>query len=372
MSSVPVQKSRFLPLILLVAPLWACSPPQDVANVQQVVAGADDPQSAFAVQPVTGLTLPMVQGWPASATSSYPWVRSGSGSMDPVITPGDQISLAIWGNSENALLTDAIQLPNLKVSSEGTVFLPYVDEVPVAGLSPAAARAEIQTRLATLIPAVQVQLDHVSGSRNSVEVLSGLPQNGSFPLPTGDTRVTAILAAAGGVPDAVNNPQVSLQRGGKLYRVGVKTLFENPGLDAVLQGGDRLYVTPDERYFLSLGAAGKEALINFPKDEISTLDAMSLVGGVDQGTADPRGVLVLRTYPASAVAANPDLGPPKRQMIFAFDLTSADGLFAAGAFPIQDRDLVLVTQSPLVNTRTILSFVSGFIGSARSAANGLN
>ena len=46
------------------------------------------------------------------------------------------------------------------------------------------------------------------------------------------------------------------------------------------------------------------------------------------------------------------------------DLTNADGLFSAGAFLIEDRDVVLVTQSPLVNTsNAVRLFTSMFTGS---------
>ena len=106
--------------------------------------------------------------------------------------------------------------------------------------------------------------------------------------------------------------------------------------------------------------------------QITTLEAMSLVGGLDQGTADPKGILILRNYPASAVRSDTQKGPPKQRMIFSFDLTTADGLFSAGEFKVEDRDLVLVTQSPLVNTRTILNFVSGFLSVGRTAVNATN
>ncbi|NBZ86849.1 polysaccharide biosynthesis/export family protein [Stagnihabitans tardus] len=366
-------KGRVLASILLTLPLWACSPPQDVANVQQVVAGSEDESADFAVQPVDALTLPMVQGWPSSHPDSHHgWIGSGGGTSDQVIAGGDLLNLAVFAGNESALLADPIQLPNLKVSSKGTVFLPYIDEVEVAGMTADAARSRIQEKLTAIIPDVQVQLTHAAGTKNSVEVVAGMPRNGSYPLTSGDTTVTAIIAAAGGLPETMNNPQVNLQRGGRLYRVGAKTILENPGLDTVLRGGDRIYVTPDDRYFLSLGAAGKEALVDFPKDEVTTLDAMSLIGGVDQNTANPKGILVLRNYPASAVAANPDRGPSKQKVVFAFDLTSADGLFAAGQFKIEDRDLVLVTQSPLVNTRTILGFFTGFISAGRTTATAVN
>ena len=160
-----------------------------------------------------------------------------------MIAPGDQLNLAVYGNNENALLTAPIQLPNLKVSSKGTIFLPYIDEVEVKGLTEDQARKLIQTRLTAMIPDVQVQLSHAAGTRNSVSVVAGLPKNGSYPLDSGDMTVTALISAAGGLPEQMNNPQVNLQRGGRLYRAAAKTLLENPALDAVLKGGDRIYVT---------------------------------------------------------------------------------------------------------------------------------
>lgn len=366
-------KGRVLPLLLLTVPLWACSPPQDVADVQQVVAGAGQQDADFMVQPVGAITLSMVQGWPQSHPGTgVGWPRGGGGSEDSVIANGDVLNLAVFGSNEGTPLANPIQLPNLKVSSKGTIFLPYIDEIEVAGMTADAARARIQEKLTAMVPDAQVQLVHAAGSRNAVDVVAGLPRNGNYPLASNDTTVTSILAAAGGLPEQLNNPQINLQRGGRLYRVGAKTILENPGMDAVLRGGDRIYVTPDERYFLSLGAAGKEALVNFPKDDITTLDAMSLIGGLDQGTADPKGILVLRNYPASAVAANPDRGPSKRKVVFAFDLTTADGLFAAGDFKIEDRDLVLVTQSPMVNTRTIVSFFAAMLNAGRTTALATN
>lgn len=368
---MPFNTGPKLLLVLLALPLWACSPPQDIANVQQVVSGSEAADADFMVQPVTAVTLPMVQNWPKAPGAALGWPSGSAGAGDQVIAKGDMLGLAVFGGTEGTLLADPIQLPNLKVSSEGTVFVPYIDEIEVAGLTPDAARSLIQDRLTQIVPAAQVQLEHEPGSRNSVEVVAGLPKNGVYPL-SSSTTVMGLLAEAGGLPPSEANPQINLQRGSRLYRVGARTILENPQMDTVLRGGDRIYVTQDERYFLSLGATQKETLTKFPKDQVSALDAMSLIGGVDQASANPRGILILRNYPASAVAANPDRGPGKRKVVFAFDLTSADGLFAAGDFQIEDKDLVLVTQSRLANTRSIIGVFTGFLQAGNTAANVLN
>ena len=90
-----------------------------------------------------------------------------------------------------------------------------------------------------------------------------------------------------------------------------------------------------------------------------------MIGGVNQNTADPKGILILRDYPESAVRSDGS-GPSRDRMVFVLDLTNADGLFSAGEFAIQDRDLVLVTQSELVNTKTIFGLIGSIFGLANT------
>lgn len=360
--------------LALSIPLSGCSPPQDVADVRQVVAGVEKPEATFAVQAVDRATLPKVTQWPNShPTPNLGWITHQRTSPDPLIEAGDLLSLAIWDNDDTSLLSTpgqkVIPLPNLQVSSSGTIFVPYVNDVYVAKMTPDQARKTIQAKLLSIIPSAQVLLTFASGVNNSVEVVSGLATNGKIALIDRSTTVTSVLAQAGGIPVTMTNPQVNLQRGGKLYRIAADMLLNHPELDTTLRGGDKIFIQPEDRYFLSLGAAGHQALINFPRDSISTLDAMSIIGGLNASTANPKGILILRDYPASAVHADGKNGPPKDRMIFAFNLTTADGLFSAGEFKLQDRDLVLVTQSPLVNTRTILSFISLVIGSGKGVAS---
>lgn len=361
----------------LITGLASCRPPQDVADVAQVVAGENDPNATFAVQMVTRDTPELVAEWPASRPKkSLGWIGHQKTSSDPIIQPGDRLSLAVWDNDDTSLLAapsqKVIQLPDLRVSSTGTIFMPYIDEIYVAKMTPAEARKTIQDKLLTIVPSAQVQLTYGSGTLSSVVVIAGVANPGSVPLNDRSTTVTSVIAQSGGVPSGMANPQVNLQRDGRMYRIAADTLLQHPEMDTTLRGGDKIFITPDDRYFLSLGAAGKEAIFNFNRDEITTLEAVSMVGGLDQGTADPKGILVLRNYPASAVRSDTQKGPPKQRMIFSFDLTSADGLFSAGEFKIEDRDLVLVTQSPLVNTRTVLNFVAGFLNVGRNAINTVN
>lgn len=358
--------ARNLIALTMIAVLGACALPQDVGEERQILKGSDDPAASFAVQIVTRDSLPMLREWPNSHPSgNLGWIKRSATAPDPLIEAGDTVSLVVWDNDETSLLStpanNVIQLPSLTVSSKGTVFLPYADEVYIAKMTPDEARQAIQTKLITIIPSAQVQLQFASGSNNSVELVSGVPGPGVFPLVNRSTTLTTILALGGGIPGDVANPQISLSRGGKLYRISAERLLANPELDTTMRGGDKVFVEPDKRYFLSLGAAGREAVVTFPRDHVTALDAMSLIGGVNQSTANPKGILILRDYPASAVRSDGS-GPSRDRMVFALDLTTADGLFSAGEFGIQDRDLVLVTQSDLINTRTIFGLIGSVFG----------
>lgn len=357
---------RTLLALSVISLLGACALPQDVGEERQILKGADDPAASFAVQIVSRDALPMLREWPNShPTANLGWIKRSATASDPLIEPGDTISLIIWDNDETSLLSspsqNVIQMPNLKVSSKGTVFLPYADEVYIAKMTPDEARQAVQSKLLTIIPSAQVQLQFASGSNNSVELVSGVANPGVIPLLDRNTTLTTILAMGGGIPAGVPNPQINLSRDGKLYRVSADTLLSNPSMDTTMRGGDKVFIEPDKRYFLSLGAAGKEAVVNFPRDRVTALEAMSLIGGVNQTSANPKGILILRDYPESAVRAD-GRGPSRDRMIFALDLTSADGLFSAGEFAIQDRDLVLVTQSELINTRTIFGLIGSIFG----------
>jgi polysaccharide export outer membrane protein len=92
------------------------------------------------------------------------------------------------------------------------------------------------------------------------------------------------------------------------------------------------------------------------------------LGGINPTRGDPKGVLVLRDYPTSALRSD-GTGPGKDRVVFAFDLTTGDGLFSAGDFSLQHRDLLLISESPLTSTRTIISIVFETLGIAVRATD---
>ncbi|WP_255356622.1 polysaccharide biosynthesis/export family protein [Thioclava sp. SK-1] len=339
---------------------------------REVLASSGDENAPFQVVRVSHDNINALRAWPdTSGSDGHGWLPAGQGSSSGLIRTGDLITLRIWDNSETPLLSgpaapDA-SITGLQVTSGGAVFVPYVGEVRVAGLTAAAARARVEKALTEFVASPQVQLSVTPGRQNAVNVVSGVGKPGQYPLLDRNSTVLAVLSEAGGVSPSLNNPVLRLIRGRNTYEIRTDRLFSEASFDALVTGGDRIIVEEDARFFTALGASGQETSVTFPRDDVSVMEAMTLIGGLNDARADPKGVLVLREYTPDQLSFD-EAGPQKTEAVFVFDLTSADGLFAARKFPIYPGDTVLSTESPVASVRTIF----GLLGSLVGISNNLN
>ena len=372
MSATP----RLIGLLLVLSLAAGCGAPRQAGFEREVVGAARhkdaDGNYPFVVAPVTRDTLPRYAAWPRIGEDGHPWIRRQKQPASAIIAPGDRIDLAIWDTGENSLLVSSgsrmVDLHDLAVDSSGKVFLPYVGEMRIAGMSPNNARSAIETRVVEVLPSAQVQLSMKPGRENSVSLVGGVGSPGSYPLPDRDVTLLTLLSLGGGVSKSLTNPQVTLVRNDHIYRTSVQSIYDAPQLDTTLEGGDRVIVDEEKRSFLVLGAAGRQSVHLFPKDRLSALEALALMGGVDGSRANPQGVLILRQYPAQAVRQD-GKGPAQERVVFSLDLTSADGLFSAGRFAIAPGDLIYATESPVNVARTISGIFGNLIGLGSRVSN---
>ena len=363
-------RRRAVLVLVLASALSACSLPRGAALQSEILQEENAETPSFEVVPVTRAVVPLLADWPVTGWSgSYRWLTAGRGPASPIIRPADRVNLVIWDSQENSLLTAPgqknIVLEAMEVSASGTIFVPYVGEVVVTGVTPQQARERVEDTLIDIVPSAQVQLSIEQGAENSFDLVSGVAAPGSYPLPSRDYTILSALAAGGGIRESLQNPLVRLIRGSETYEIRADELFADASHNMLLRGGDKIVVQEDDRHFTALGAAGTEDLIPFPSEEVTALEAVSLMGGLSDSRADPQGVLILREFPASAVGRTP--GPTHPQVIFTFDLTSADGLFAARNFNVNPGDTVLATESPITRAQTIFALFGSVFGLTRQA-----
>ncbi|MBN9886102.1 polysaccharide export protein [Pelagibaca abyssi] len=352
--------------LLLIA---SCSLPRGAALQSEVLNESSAENPTFQVVAVTRANMPAIASWPQTGLGNeYGWPSTSTGANSNVINTGDKVDIVIWDGQENSLLTNASEkstvLPKVEVGPDGSIFLPYVNEVYIRGLTPFAARSRVQEKLIQIAPSAQVQLSLTQGRVNSVELVGGVAQPGAYQMPSRNYKVLGLIADGGGISPTMRNPRVRLIRGSATYEISASKLLESGARNTLLRPGDTIVVEQGDQSFTALGASGREDLIYFPKDDLTAMEAISLMGGLSDNRANPKGVLVLREYNVKHLRSDGS-APRMQQVVFSFDLTSADGLFAAKKFQINPGDSVLATESPLSSTQTVFNLVGSVFGLTR-------
>jgi polysaccharide export outer membrane protein len=192
-------------------------------------------------------------GLPVNAQSSPPQLEMSasatSSNQDYRLGAGDSIGVQVYQSPDLTLES--------RVSESGVISYPLIGNVQLGGLSLVEAEKTIADALRTggfvRSPQVNITLRQVRG--NQVAVLGQVNRPGRFPLETVNTRVSDMLATAGGVtPTGDDVLIVTGQRQGQAFRrvIDIPGLFLNqkPEDDIVVAGGDTLYVNKAPMFYI--------------------------------------------------------------------------------------------------------------------------
>ena len=183
---------------------------------------SEDPIYDFAVFEINREVLQTISNWPQDSAHNFRWINRQVQPASSIIAPGDVLDVAIWDAEENSLLTSlgqrAARLQAITVDSDGRIFIPFVGNLKVSGMSPQTARAEIETQLTATIPSAQVQISVVPGRANTANLVGGVSAPGVYPLPDHDYTLLSLLAQGGGVRSNIKSAQVRLMRGPDVFR----------------------------------------------------------------------------------------------------------------------------------------------------------
>jgi polysaccharide export outer membrane protein len=168
-------------------------------------------------------------------------VHAQSAPAEYALGPGDQIRITVFDNPNLTLET--------RVSEEGTITYPMIGTVKVGGLTVSLAQQRIAKALedGNFIMQPQVNILPVQIRSNQVSVLGLVNHAGRFPLETFNTRVSEMIAIAGGIsPTGADIVILTGRREGNPYRkeIDIPSLFLDRKTDAdvIVMGGDTLYV----------------------------------------------------------------------------------------------------------------------------------
>jgi len=240
---------------------------------------------------------------PAPAAAPVP------NNQDYRLGAGDAIGVQVYQSPD--LSIDA------RVSESGVISYPLVGSVQLGGLTIAEAEKKIADALRTggfvKVPQVNIVLRQVRG--NQVAVLGQVSRPGRFPLETFNTRVSDMLAAAGGTtPTGDDVLIVTGQRDGKPFRkvIDIPALFlnEKSDEDIVLAGGDTLYVNKAPMFYI-YGEAQRPGPYRIERG-MTVMQALAQGGGPTVRGSQNRLKLHRRDASGKVVETTPNLNDPVR------------------------------------------------------------
>ncbi len=225
-------------------------------------------------------------------------------SQDYRLGPGDGIGVQVYQSPD--LSVDA------RVSESGVITYPLIGTVQLGGLTLPEAEKKIADALKSggfvRQPQVNIVLRQVRG--NQVAVLGQVSKPGRFPLETFNTRVSDMLAAAGGVnPTGDDVLILSGQREGKPFRrvIDIPGLFlnQNSADDVLVAGGDTLYVNKAPVFYI-YGEAQKPGPYRIERG-MTVMQALAQGGGPTARGSQNRLRLHRRDVNGKVIETTPEL-----------------------------------------------------------------
>jgi polysaccharide export outer membrane protein len=213
--------------------------------------------------------------------------------QDYPLSVGDSIRVQVFQNPDLALET--------RVSENGTITYPLIGEVVVGGLSIASAEKKIANALQSggfiQQPQVNIAITQIRG--NQVSVLGQVNRPGRFPLDTSNTRVSDMLANAGGTTQGGDDIViVTGSRKGTPFRkkIDVPSIYldEKTQDDIVLQGGDTIYVHRAPVFYI-YGETQRPGSFRIERD-MTILQALAQGGG-PTARGNPNRLVLHRSAP---------------------------------------------------------------------------
>lgn len=307
---------------------------------------------------VIDLTPTTVVAYRQPDSPDHPSVTGNlSAAVRITVAPGDSLRVRIFerygGNIFPTISGPGADLGVQRVAEDGTIKIPVVGVVHVAGLELNQIEARIIQQLGNKVQEAEVIVDFESPRTQTVMVSGDVKKPGRYSILDDIRTVLDAINMAGGpsggsqlaVP--ANQLEVVVRRQGQMIlRAQLSDLLA--GADIPVQRGDEIVVRSNPRVYTVLGAVMKSGNIEMTKANLSLLEALGYVGGLRDERANKTGVYVFRMG---------DLlnNPTARARVFRLDLYQPVSIFVAQQFGVQARDVVYVTNAPLYEYDKVLT-----------------
>ncbi|MBN3852516.1 polysaccharide export protein [Paraburkholderia sp. Ac-20340] len=291
------------------------------------------------------------------------------------IGPGDVIEVTIWETPPAMLFSStapvalpslgsggssSVTLPAQMVAADGTISIPFAGRISVAGRTTEQIEASIVSHLKGKANQPQVLVGVAKNNASNVTVVGEVNTSSMMPLTPKGERLLDALAFAGGLKQPVSHMAVQLSRGNTTGIMALDSVIRDPKQNVLLKPGDVVTALFQPQTFSVLGATGKNDEIPFEAQGISLAQALARSGGLNDNRADARGIFVFRFEDARLVDnRDPSVKASngKVPVVYEINLRDPASFFVTQNFPIENHDVIYVSNSPGAEFRKFLTYV---------------
>jgi len=365
-----------LPL-LACGSLAACtSLPSSGPTAGQIIAGErkEAAELGFEVIELSAVAMPTSDPTPLMLPAALAALER-SGRVD-LIGAGDVLSITVFevgvtlfgGNASLGSATGTAApsfdpsakgqvLNGVTVRDDGTIQLPYIGRLQVAGHTTAEIERMIVSRLRGLSQAPQAVVAVAQNIHNTVLVSGSVARPGRQTLTLARERLLDAIAAAGGVGTGggPENTVVRVRRGDQVAGAYLAAIESGGAADILLLPGDRIDVLRRPRTFSVFGATGRVAQVPFPAASVSLAEAVAQAGGPDDNRADPTAVFVFRdNAPPPDITAEGPGAPVGKPIVYRLNFNKPSSYFIAQRFAMRDKDVIFIANARINQTRKLV------------------
>ena len=253
-----------------------------------------------------------------------------------VIGPGDVLQVVVWDHPELTIPAGSFrdaESSGQMVGEDGYIFYPYVGMIKAEGMNIAALRDMLTDRLSKYIQSPQLDVRVAAYRSQRVYVVGEVENPGILPLNDLPMTIADAISLSGGLTPNAWKSGVNVSRNGKVYEIDLKALYDyaDSTQNLMLRHGDIVNVLDrSQQKVFVMGEVRSPKSVEIVNGELTLAAALGEVGGVNQNTANPSAIYVVR---------GTDSGDPQ---IFHLDAEFATGLLLAERFDMQAQDVVFV------------------------------
>ena len=295
-------------------------------------------------------------------------------SVSEFLGSGDVVEVTIWEAPPATLFIGSTidpraglsgargtTLPEQEIDSDGTITVPFVGKIKIAGKTLSAVGDAIARELARKANQPEVLVRLTRNSSRNATVVGEVNRSLRVPLTPGGERVLDAIAAAGGVRQPVDKTMIQITRGQLVQTLPLQTVIRDPRQNITLQSGDVVTALFEPLSFTALGASGKNQEINFEAQGITLAQALARAGGLTDSLSDPRGVFIFRFEHEDALdwAKLPVTTTPEGlvPVVYRIDLKDPASFFVMQSFAMNNKDVLYVSNAPVTEMQKFLNLV---------------